>query len=164
MFGLSKYARGLSGLLDLRSGGVGPDVLAAQIVATIDATPLYLLQGRETISIANAVVPVAVGPLFPAGTGHIVPAGQLWYVWSYNSQVNLAAGQALDYAMAFNPDGTQQFSAQLSPYSNGVALQFLSNFAVGFWAGPGSSFCSIVRSFTGAPAINFSAVVSRLRI
>lgn len=105
---ITNLPQGLIGLLQLRDYGATPQSLAAEAVATVDCTQLYLLNRRETV--IATVVPAATGGV---NTSLVVPAGEVWYVWDMFAESSPGAGAscriaaAIQYlaAGAFHPVG-----------------------------------------------------------
>lgn len=160
-FSISKYARGLPSILDLKERGLGPRSLNEEIQGIVDVGPLYLLQGRVTETTAfNAALGLG---FIQFTTPYVVPAGELWYVWEYSLGTTLAAGEAITCCPAIRYDGVA--AVPLAVSRAGVAnTQMYIPATKPFWATPGSQFGLLVESFTLAPATAASALVTKLRI
>jgi hypothetical protein len=160
-FAISKYARGLPSLLDLKERGMGPREFSEQVVGTIDLTPLYLLQGRETLSLSPQAAP-AVGQN-SWGVAVIVPANEIWYVWQYSAAASPGAGAAIELTSSANFDGTAGFA--LGPIDGASATQHVrTRIQAPIIATPGTEFTFLVRSVTLAPLVSGAIQVTKLRV
>jgi hypothetical protein len=158
-FSISKYARALPSLLDLKEKGAGPREFADQIVGTVSVDQLYLLQGRETLLTAAVASPV-VG--FNAFTT-VVPANEVWYVWKYWVASVTAAGEAVTIQPSVLFDGVSSapLAAQgAAPASSGIWVG--SNEP--FFATPGSAFGFLCAAVTLAPDVQGGLVITKLRV
>jgi len=158
-FSISKYARALPSLLDLKEKGQGPRDFADQVVGIVRMDDLYLLQGRETFLTAAVATP-AVG-FNPFTT--VVPANEIWFVWEYWVAAVTAAGEAVSIQPAVLFDG-------VSAAPTGPPLAALASSGVWapsakrFWATPGSTFGFLCQSFTLAPDVQGGLLVTKLRV
>jgi len=157
-------ARGLNSIVALRTDGAQPQQLADTVAGTVDLRELYLLNTRETlVSGVNAAPVVGLNGL---GTPElIVPAGELWFVWFYAINVTTGAAATIEAVPTANVDGTPAFAQPLGPYVtcpiNGNARAAANQ---PFWAGPGTILAFACKTVTGAPTVNGSATITRLRI
>lgn len=85
---IQTHARGLLGLLDAKTGGVTPTLLADAVQMQLDTFPFYLAQRRETISSNTAAVAADGAIFFTAGFS--VPQDEIWYVAAFSIAVNSA--------------------------------------------------------------------------
>lgn len=160
-FDISRYARGLPSLLDLKQRGEGLHFLADQLVATLDVRALYLLQNRETIICGTNAAPT-VGAL-SYSTPFTVPQNELWYVWEYFVTATVGAGEAITLQPGMTFDGIA--SAPMGPSAAGAANTSLwVPSAKEFWATPGSEFKLMVSALTLTPPLSGAVVVSKLRL
>jgi len=160
---ISKYARGLPSLLDLKVSGQGPRVFSDQVVGTIHLLDNYLLQGRESI-IATANVAPAVGFNSTGVPTHVVPQNELWYVWEIEIGMTCGAGAAIRAAAAARYDGLA-VSFNRTPFE-AVAATF-SGFTsdhTPFWATPGTELGFIATAVTLAPSVTLAYLVTKLRL
>lgn len=159
---IGRYARGIMSLLELRSGGVGPQTFSEQVVGVVDLSTLYLLQAREVVTLGTQANPVVGNNVW---AGDIpVPLGEMWYVWNYTASVSPGVGEAADIALAADIDGAGQFWSCLSDYVSATANQNARAFMNGpFWAGTGTRFGFLCRSLTLQPDVGGSLTISRLR-
>lgn len=162
-FPIGKLPRGLTSLLGLRSSGETPHALADQLVTTLDATELFLLDTRENTGFAQQLAPVT-GFNFYTGNTLDVPVGQLWYVWHYILLLTSGAGQSIEAAPAVNLEGVGA-GAVVGDYVTAAANQAVRGWNPHpFWAGPGTQFGFVVKSVTGAPRADGALVITRLRV
>lgn len=167
-FEIGKLSKGLASILALRMQGKTPGILADQVVQTVEGLELFLLDNRVYIQANQNVAPVVGGNVFPAGAlpnGELkVPAGELWYVWALVISVTNGGATAIDICGTANLDGNP-IQVPVTDFEAAAINQHVrvANRG-GFWAGPGSQLGFAVRSVTGAPVINGSCVVSRLRV
>lgn len=161
MLEISKYARALPGLLDLKERGTGPRLFSEQVVGTVELTQLYLLQNRETLvsGLSPALVVGINGPTVPL----TVPPNEVWFVHLMNVTVVPGAGAQADIAPAVQFDGSTTMI--VGPYGNANALQQVRvPSQAPFIATPGSSFLILCRSVTLAPQSDITLLVTKLRI
>lgn len=159
---ISQTPRGLLSLLQLGTSGDVPRDLANQVVATVELVELFLLNDRRAETGYSVAAPVVGSNFF--GTPLAIPPGELWYVHQYFVQCSPGAGAAIDMCPAIAFENTNT-ACPLAPYQAATANQQVR---VGadrpFWAAAGSNFGVLVRSQTLQPAINGTAVISRLRV
>lgn len=160
---IGKLAKGLTGMLGLRAGGLTPRQLADQSVLTVDGTDLFLLDTRVSTGFALQAAPAA-GFNFYSPFPLEVPAGEIWYVWHYILLAVTGAGEAIVAAPAVNLDGVGA-GALVGDYITVAASQSIRGREQRpFWAGPGSQFGFVCTSVTGAPDVSGCAVVTKLRV
>jgi hypothetical protein len=163
MFSISKYARGLPSLLDLKERGSGPREFADQVVGTVDVKDLYLLTGRETLTSNSNLAPAVDTNFYPGANSFSVPLGEMWYVWEYSVQCNAGAGAALDFAACALFDNST--SVVLSPYVQAAATQVRRTYLPKpFWLPPGGVLAFTVAAVTLAPSVTGQVVVTRLKV
>ncbi len=159
-FSISKYARALPSLLDLKEKGQGPREFADQVVGTVKLDELYLLQGRETFLTAAVATPTVAA--FNAFTT-VVPANEIWFVWKFWVASVTAAGEAVTIMPAVLFDGIS--AAPLAPPQAAAASSGVWVAAVDtFWATPGSTFGFLCTAATLAPDVQGGVLVTKLRV
>lgn len=157
-----KLPRGLSALLGLRAGGATPQDLADVVAGVVDFTPLYLLDTREWLQ--ATIQPNPVLGTNSWGAAFVVPPGELWYLWHYLVSASPGAGEQIDIAPAFLPDGLPA-TIPLGDYVNGTAGQNTRSYLrAPVWCGPGTELAFLVRSLTLQPDVTGAAIITRLRI
>jgi hypothetical protein len=158
-FSISKYARGLTSLLDLKERGQGPRLFDDVVQGNVDLTQMYLLQGREGIFSSPIGAPV----LGLNTTNLIVPANELWYVHWMNATAVAGAGAAIDLAPGVVMD--VNLTMQIGPYTAVAAGQQGRAVAQApFLATPGCVFCFLARSVVLAPTCDISVFITRLKL
>lgn len=158
-FSISKYARALPSLLDLKEKGMGPREFADQVVGTVELRDNYLLQERQTLLTAAVATPV-VG--FNAFTT-VVPANEIWFVWEYWVASVTAVGEAVTIAPACLFDGVS--SAPLNQMAAAAASSGVWNPSTHpFWATPGSTLGFLCAAVTLAPDVQGGLLVTKLRV
>jgi hypothetical protein len=161
MFSISKYARALPALLDLKERGSGPRSFSDQVVGTISMDALYLLQGRETFNPTNQTV-ISVGAN-AWGATLTVPPGEIWFVWEYSVASSPGAGAAVTLCPSLSYDGVGNIP--LCQFQSAAANEVVRNAMVGTrWATPGTEFSFIVKAQTLSPTVSGSIQVTKLRI
>lgn len=161
MLNISNLPRGLNSLLRVRELGQGLAQLEETVKCVVDLRDQYLLNLREYVSFPQVTTPVVGSNVF---ANAIVPAGELWYVWYYLVLSTLAAGEAIDLAASYAPEGNP-LTCPVADYAAGIATQQVRSTArVPFWAGPGSEFSFVVRSLTAAPDVFGAMIVTKLRV
>jgi len=160
-FEISKLPRGLTGLLSLRDQGATPRLLADQVVAIIDATPMFLLDVRELPPAAVQLAPAVGVNQYSAPI--VVPAGEIWYVWHYTVVGAPGAGAAIRLAPSIQPDGLP-LNMVLAPYQSAAALEEVRVAAQNFWAPAGTIFTFLAQSVTLAPRVDGALIVTKLRV
>jgi hypothetical protein len=162
-FDISKYAKGLPSLLGFKERGRGPPVFADNVVGIADVRDLYLLNDRVLETSAVNVAPAVGSNSYP--TPFLVPAGELWYVWSYACVANAGAGGQLTFCAGVKLDGLN-FSAPLTLFISVPATQSIRTGPLvrPFWAGPGTEFTFIVQTVAATPDITGLAIVSKLKV
>jgi hypothetical protein len=161
MFNIGKYARGLPSILTLRERGSGPRTFAEEVQGTMDLTPLYLLENRETLDFGptGALIVSANSLTVPV----FVPPGELWYVWHYEAICAPGAGAAASVAPGVIFDGTVGIA--LGPYVDAAATGDVRAPSYGpFWAAAGSQIVVLCRSVTLAPTAKAAGVFTRLKV
>jgi hypothetical protein len=155
---ISKYCKGLPGILGLKERGRGLPVLGDALAATFESRDLYLLDTREAQGFGPVVAPIGLTKFVGA-----IPVGELWYVWNFDLFGIFGAGVAVDVAPACNIDGVM-------PMMTGIYDSFPANStwhsrsSGPFWAGAGSEFGFFVRTVTGAPTIGALLVVTKIKV
>lgn len=151
--------RGLISLFGLREMGAAPNLLSQNILATFDIAELSLLN-RELIT----------GTTNTGGVGGYqnvaVPAGELWYVWSYSVTTPvIGAGESIRFSLGYVTTAASAIITASDPRTaivNELAAAFIQN---PFWLGPGSGLGHLVEAEVGAAkAMAWRAVIVRLRI
>lgn len=135
--------------------------MSNQIVPTFDIKELLLLN-RELLTGSNSTSPGIGGLIF---TQSIVPAGELWYVWSAGIRAATLAGESLRINGAYTQGGAL-LPAGDSRRCGGVAAEQLGlPIGQGFWLGPGAGIGCVVEEETGlTKSLNWYMVIVRLRI
>jgi len=160
---ISKYARGLPALLDLKERGTGPHQFSDQVVGVVDLTQLYLLQNRQTIQSDPVAVPAVGSNQFAAPGDFVVPAGEMWYVWEYSVTAEPGAAEAAAVAALAALDDTA--SVVVSPYVSAAANeQVRTHLNRPLWLSPGGVLGVSAALITGAPVLTGQAVVTKLKI
>lgn len=158
---ISNHPRGLVSLFGLNTFGAAPNLMSNQIVPTFDIKELLLLN-RELLTGSNSTSPGIGGLIF---TQSIVPAGELWYVWSAGIRAATLAGESLRINGAYTQGGAL-LPAGDSRRCGGVAAEQLGlPIGQGFWLGPGAGIGCVVEEETGlTKSLNWYMVIVRLRI
>lgn len=160
MSNITQPPRGLISIFGLRDMGVVPNDLSPQIVGTFDISQLCLLN-RELLVGTAVTSPGVGGILFPANA--VVPAGELWYVWTYGIRTAAAAGESIRLTPCVAMQGAVIPIGD--PRSAGAGEQLAANAQSGFWLGPGAGFGCVIEAETGAAKnINWFASLVRLRV
>ena len=163
-FEIGKYCRALPSVLSLKVRGQGPKLLTDYVSGTLDLSPLYLLEGRETLQSSAQAAPAVGSNFFPPPVDLVVPAGELWYVWHYSLFVTAGAGAAIDMCPLAVIDGSPS-SVALGNYVNAAATQNARGIMIEkVWAGPGTQFGFATRSVTLTPSITANMVLTRLKV
>jgi len=150
-------------LLALRNSGEAPQLIADQLVATADLTDLYLLDTRERIDTLTEPAPAVGFNVYSTGD-FTVPAAELWYVWAYALIAAPGGAEAIRLCPCVLIDGTPMATPTGDMESAAANEQVRPWSRSKFWLGPGSQLGFIVQSVTGAPAVNASAIITRLRV
>lgn len=162
-FSISKYARALPSLLDLKERGMGPREFSEQVVGTIELTQLYLLQSRE--SVASAATAALIVGVNASTVPLVVPPNEIWYIHLMNVTVAPGAGAQADIAPAVRFDGASSPTLIVGGYQNAAATQQARAFSQApFVATPGSEFLVLVRSVTLAPVADISLLLTKLKV
>jgi hypothetical protein len=163
-FEIGKYCRALPSVLSLKVRGQGPRLLSDTVTGILDLSPLYLLEGRETLQSSAQAAPAVGSNFFPAPVDLLVPSGELWYVWHYSLFVTAGAGAAIDMAPLAVMDGSAS-SVALGNYVTAAATQNARGIMIApVWALPGTQFGFATRSVTLTPSITANMVLTRLRV
>jgi hypothetical protein len=150
--------RGLVSLFGLNDMGKVPNILSDQIVGTFDLSELVLLN-RELIqgNVGTGTVPAAI-------VATTVPAGELWYVWSYTVRTpTIPAGEQLQYTVGFTQFGTYLSGSPARSGPNGYQISNHTN--APFWLGPGTGLGVGIEYVVGAGlTLTWQASIVRLRV
>ena len=157
-FDISKYAKALPAILGLKERGRGIPQLADQAVGILDIGQLYLLDNRELVTFTTITTAALGVNVFTEQ----VPPGELWYVWFLSIGSSPGAGEAIDLAAAYNPEGMPL--SYVAGYVAGTANQVVQTALGPFWAGPGTKFGFAVRSQTLTPDVGGNAIVTKLKV
>lgn len=116
---------GLSDALAMRGTGDLPHELAQSLVASIDASYLYLGDQRATASSGTATTSPGTIGFFVCGAACTVPANEIWVLLNYTGQTPaLAAGTTMEYMLGYKrsaTNGVQMFQGTSAVVTAGNA-------------------------------------------
>lgn len=164
MIRTAQQALGLRSLLELTSGDSPPQALADQLVLTLDAFELYLLNFAETTSGDGTIVSTGPLPLNSGAGALTVPPGELWFCRQYS--VTFAPGAAASATVAPLLRSAGNIRSILGNYFTAANPAVGGAFSINpFWMRPGDNLGVEVSAFAGAGTVvagwlNFS----RLRV
>jgi len=166
MGNVTSYPAGLLDLLKVRDRGRMPSDLATAVAGIVDMTPFYLLNQRVSLLDTNAAPVSGVFNSLNAANLLTVPAGEVWYVHSFQIGAVIDAGEVLEAAPAIRLPGN--INQQVGDYYRAVAATQSLHTAWSkspFWAPPGADFGALVSALTVAPAMTIigGAQVTKLR-
>lgn len=164
MIPVANYATGLAAIVNSKTSGKLPGMLAESLAGTIDVGELLLLNQREGVQLGSMTVPVVGSNFYNTGIQGFVPPGELWYVWAYGVSVLPGAGEAISYQPSYQID-TSAIAVPNGPLVTAATGQRGYAFSLApFWAGPGSRFGLNIFSLTLTPVASGVASITRLRV
>ena len=159
--------KGLIGLLDINTGGVGPPMMSDLVAGTYSLDEHYMLGKRERIQTGLIAGGVAAGD-FTFAAALTVPGNEAWYVRSYSIIAAVAA--ALTYQVM--PTVIMPFAGGTAAYALGPA-QFNQTSALAslllapmsgvFVVPPGSVMGGRCLSISAAIAVSVQANIDFVR-
>jgi len=166
MISIMRYAKGLTSLLDAKTGGRLPGDFAETIAGIVDVRELYLLNDRQFMSVPAITLPTVGANFFVNGPSAtevaIVPPAELWYVWEYFVGITPAAGETGTIQPAWVLDTTGQ-TMPVGDSATATTGQAIRAYArKSFWAGPGSQMAFIPNALPCRPALHPPALITVL--
>lgn len=168
---ISSLPKGLLSLLGLKNFGETPRNLADSVVTVLDTLPLYL-QNTIEVFVGQQAAPAIGSNNFATALAPFpdlsppIPAGEMWYVHSYQTTVRAPAATGvtiqprIDYLAA-------SWIGALPMVVTGAAGSppWVQPSLVSGWFGTGTRFGFLLNSITGAPGtIEGVAYVSRFKV
>jgi hypothetical protein len=166
-FPIQALPKGLVGLLDLNTGGVGPPALADVVAATFDVTQLYALGKRERLLQSGVAAGTAPGS-FAFAANLTVPQNEAWLVNLFTIVSTLAIGFQAQFCAALQlstPAGGQSFQlgAPVSNQFSVTASVIICRSEGQFIAPPGAIFGGVTLSLSAATAFSAAGAVDFVR-
>ena len=156
---------GLLGLLQIKSNGRRPGILADQVQGNIELRDWYMTARRVdnfalfggAMTTGNVPTASPGGHAFNvAGVPCVVPPGQIWWVEQFSGFGALAAADTIRFNLSITTGSGASFGVS-NDYLDTItarARQFEVHIDRGFWAFPGDEFvCQIDDNLTGTNTV-----------